>query len=261
MKGALNDALVRSAQETRPEDDRNLAKSDCSDDSEEEDFSSYQSEPVTKAYLGNITLTVDRLYRLSFKIRNPAMRTGLSKALAYTEVDPDTGVNLIEVYASLDLSHLVELFCCFGHWHTDDLKKHYLVQRLARANTRRRQQFRYWRKRRVKYEEYSKSIELTLKTPQNANIHLEREHPVIHGPPPAPSQPSTATLLNVARVRLEDEASMISTKSCLILEGDKSSEHVSIPPPPAIDPNAKEFECPYCFTICPRKFITKKAWE
>ncbi|GES64971.1 pkinase-domain-containing protein [Aspergillus terreus] len=204
---------------------------------------------------------VDRLYRLSFKIRNPAMRTGLSKALAYTEVDPDTGVNLIEVYASLDLSHLVELFCCFGHWHTDDLKQHYLVQRLARANTRRRQQFRYWRKRKVKNEEYSKSIEKTLETPQNANIHLEREDPVIHGPRPAPSQPSTATMLNVARVKLEDETSIISTKSCLILAGDKSSDHVSIPPPPAIDSNAKEFECPYCFTICPRKFIAKKAWE
>ncbi|KAG2014895.1 hypothetical protein GB937_006353 [Aspergillus fischeri] len=261
VRGALGDALVASAQETRPEDDKNIAKSDCSDDSEEEDFSSYQSEPVTKAYLGNITVTIDRLYRLSFKIRNPAMRTGLSKALEYTEVDPDTGVNLIEVYASLDLSHLVELFRCFGHRHPDDLKDHYLVQRLARANTRRRQQFRYWRKRKVKYEEYSKSTEMTLKTSQNSNIHLERERRVIHGPPSALSQPSTATMLNVARVKLEDEASIISTQSCLILAGDKSSDHISIPPPPATDSNAKEFECPYCFTICPRKFITKEAWE
>ncbi|KAK2768772.1 hypothetical protein FQN54_000628 [Arachnomyces sp. PD_36] len=261
LREAFGDSLVPSSQESAPEDDRNTAGSTCSDDSEEEDFSSYQTEPLTKTYLDNITTTIDRLYSLSFKIRNPAMRIGLSKALKYTEVDPDTGVNLIEEYASLDQSHLAELFRSFGHRSPDNLKNHYLVQRLARANTRRRQQFRYWRKRKVKYEKYPKPVEGALGNPQNLNIQMERDLRIVDGPRSAPSLPSTATALNPAQVKLEDDSSIISTTTFLIMADEKSGDHVSIPPPPAIDSDTKEFECPYCFTICPRKTITKKVWE
>jgi hypothetical protein len=61
-------------------------------------------------------------------------------------------------------------------------------------------------------KEYSKSVEMTPRTPQNVNKYLERERPIIHGPRYAPSQPSSATLLDVAQVKLEDDASIISTK-------------------------------------------------
>ncbi|KAF5862525.1 hypothetical protein ETB97_011522 [Aspergillus alliaceus] len=51
------------------------------DDSEEEDFSSYRDEPPTRACFTNNTTIMDRLYHPSFKIQNPAMQTGIFKAL------------------------------------------------------------------------------------------------------------------------------------------------------------------------------------
>jgi hypothetical protein len=238
-------------------------ESDNDDSEEEEDFSSYQKESLTKAHLNNITTTVDRLYRLSFKIRNPAMRLGLSKAMKYTEVDPDTGVNLVEVYASFDQKYLAELFRCFGHQDPEKLESHYLVQRLGRANTRRRQQFGYWRKRNVKWNEYSKSVEKTAAN-YSRTVHISHggELAVADGPQSAPSQPSTATWLDPARVKLEEDVASIATaKTFLIFEDEKGGDLVSIPPPPALDLDAKEFECPYCFMMCPRKTANKREWE
>jgi hypothetical protein len=238
-------------------------ESDDDDSEEEEDFSSYQEESLTKARLNNITTTVDRLYNLSFKIRNPAMRLGLSKAMMYTKVDPDTGVDLVEVYSSFDQKHLAEIFRSFGHQKPENLDSHYLVQRLGRANTRRRQQFGYWRKRNVKYKEYSKSVKKTV-TSYSQTVHIPHrgELPIADGPQSAPSQPSTATWLNQAQVKLEDDiASMISTKTFLIFADEKGGDLVSIPPPPLLDLDAKEFECPFCFTICPRKTAHKGDWE
>ncbi|KOS36369.1 hypothetical protein ACN38_g12893 [Penicillium nordicum] len=190
VRGALGDCTV-------PSPNISGLESDNDDSEEEEDFSSYQKESLTEARLNNITTTVDRLYSLSFKIRNPAMRLGLSKAMKYTEVDPDTGVNLVEVYASFDQKHLAELFRCFGHQDPENLENHYLVQRLGRANTRRRQQFGYWRKRKVKYKEYSKSVEKTAAN-YSQTVHASHggELSVADGPRSAPSQPSTATWLD-----------------------------------------------------------------
>ncbi|CAI7592043.1 unnamed protein product [Penicillium glandicola] len=75
------------------------------EDSDEEDLSSYQMEAPTEALFLNIVSTVDKLYRLAFKIRNPAMRFGLSKATSYSEMDPDTGRDLIKEFAILDIRH------------------------------------------------------------------------------------------------------------------------------------------------------------
>ena len=67
-----------------------------SDDSDEEEFSSYQTEPLADAYLANIISTIDRLYSLAFKIRNPTIRLVMSKAATYSEIDPETKVDLIK---------------------------------------------------------------------------------------------------------------------------------------------------------------------
>lgn len=238
-------------------------ESDSENSEEEEDFSSYQKEPLTKARLDNITTTIDRLYSLSFKLRYPAMRLGLSKAMKYTEVDPETGVNLVEVYSSFDQKHLTEIFRCFGHQNPEDLETHYLVQRLGRANTRRRQQFGYWRKRKFKYKEYSESMERTAGSYSRTVHHSHRgELPVPDGPQSAPSQPSTATWLDQTQIKLEEDlASIVSTKTFLIFADEKCGDIASIPPPPTLYLDTKEFECPYCFMICPRKIANEREWE
>ena len=232
------------------------------EDSDEEDFSSNQVEPPTEAFFVNIVSTIDRLYRLAFKIRNPAMRLGLSKAKSYSEKDPETGQDLIEEFANFDLQHIQELFRFYGYAPADCEEVNYLIKRLAKANTRRRQQFRYWKKRREKYA--------AVQRPQQAQRTFElverpsQSVPELRNMPAAPesSKPSTATWLNPQMVNVDDNASVVSSSTTIFPMSDKAGrDRVGIPPPPVVDESAKEFECPFCYTICPRKTLAKKAWE
>ena len=249
------------------EDEETSSPSDEDDDSEEEDLSSYLTDDLSRLHLTNIAATVDRLYRLSFRIRSPAMRIGLSKAIGYTEVDPDTGVDLINEYATVDQVHIVELFRSYGH--DVGVGDHFLVNRLAKANTRRRQQFRYWRKRKAKFIAYSKPNDTREEAPKDsdkndeghANILLDLN--TFNIPHPKLSLPSTATRLGPVNMNWDDDASMISTNTFVMMAGNSKDgdESVSIPAPPDVDDRVKEFECPHCFIVCPRKTLAKKSWE
>lgn len=233
------------------------------DDSEEEDFNSYQAQPLAQVYLDGAIATIDRLYRVSFKIRNPAMRIGLSKARSYREVDESTGVDLIDQYTKVDLRHLQELFSSFHQASLKDHQSHYLVQRLAKANTRRRQQFRYWRKRKAKFQRIHEPNLVNETDNAAAQGILQKGAPLdmTDTPQVAPSQPSTATKLEVTKLKLEDDRSVISTSTYAIMANDNDGDGPSIPQPPKKYSGAKEFECPYCFTMCPGKMLAKKAWK
>jgi hypothetical protein len=230
------------------------------DDSEEEDFDSYQDQSLAQVYLDGVVSLIDRLYRVSFKIRNPAMRIGFSKALTYHEVDENTGVDLIDQYKQADLSHLQELFSYYHHASPKDYENHFLVHRLAKANIHRRQQFRYWRKRKAKFERIREPI-----LDQDAQSTLQRigVHNMIDAAQIAHSQPSTATRLDVTKVDLDDDRSVISTSTHVIManDNDEDRDQPFFPEPPKKALRTKEFECPYCFTMCPNKMLAKKAWK
>jgi hypothetical protein len=115
--------------EERPDEQK------ISDGSEEEDVSSYQEKPLFELLTDNATATVDKLYRLAFKVRNPAMRFGSSRPLRYFEIDKETGVDLIGQFAVADHQYIRDLFHSYSSSHPQD---HYLIPRLAKANTRRR---------------------------------------------------------------------------------------------------------------------------
>ena len=102
---------------------------------EDEDLDSFKSEPVAEVALGNVSNVIDKLYRLSFKIRNPATRHGFSKAKDYRDVDASTGVDLIEQFALIDQSHVQEVVAHYRGIPPGDCKDDFLVCRLARANT------------------------------------------------------------------------------------------------------------------------------
>ena len=122
-----------------------------SDESSENEFSSsYQQDSISAIVLSNAKLIVDRLYKLSFKIRDPATRFGFSGARDYCEIDKETGLDLMGLYTSLDLRHVSEVFA--KHWQSprEECENHYLVQRLAKANTYRRRQFGQWQNQKLK---------------------------------------------------------------------------------------------------------------
>ncbi|KAJ5328884.1 hypothetical protein N7452_009274 [Penicillium brevicompactum] len=233
------------------------------EDSDEEDLSSYQTEPPTISFFRNIVSTIDKLYRLAFKIRNPALRFGFSKAVKYSQKDPETGRDLIEEYATFDLRHIEEIFHSFGAGHHEGNQHRYLIERLAKANTRRRQQFLYWKKRRARYEAFERP---TLK---EAVVSSTPEQPAELGTESLPaktipsiSKPSTATWLNPQKVDLDENASAMSSSSTIFsISKEQDGDQIIIPPAPTLDASVKEFECPFCFTVCPRKTTEKSSWD
>ncbi|KAB8204928.1 hypothetical protein BDV34DRAFT_196567 [Aspergillus parasiticus] len=219
-----------------------------SDDSEEDDFESSDDESITDLLLSGMAASIDKLYRLSFKIRSPAMRLGFSKALKYRALDPETGVDLMDQFRETDQRHLEQLFSSY-------------LQRLAKANTRRRQQFGYWMKRRAQFEIIPR-IEIIEKMAPDAILREPENEPYRKVPlvPITFSKPSTATHLDVSKVKLDDEASMISSSTVLHMPDEGSGDLFSIPPPPKHLLDGEEFECPYCFILCPRKMLRQEAW-
>ncbi|KAJ5908062.1 hypothetical protein N7495_000744 [Penicillium taxi] len=229
-----------------------------SDDSEDDDFESSDDESVTDLLLNSVNATIDKLYRLSFKIRNPAMRLGFSRSLKYQKVDPETGVNLIDQFRENDQRHLEQLFACYRSTSADEFETHFLVQRLAKGNTRRRQQFGYWKRRRGQFETESKTeLEPCLVPRKSENIANPNMLKVLI----ASSRPSTATHLDVSKVKLEDNTSIISSSTVVNMDVEGNGDYFYIPPPPKHLWDREEFECPYCFTLCPRKMLHQTNWQ
>lgn len=236
-----------------------------SDDESEEDLSSYQDQSPANEYLANLALAIDRLYALSFRVRNPRMRTGLSKALYYTEIDEQSGVDLIKAYWERDVHHITELFQAWRPNAEIEDGSHFLIQRLATANIHRRQQFKYWEERKAKYEYYHHAAVTQLVGENLAKANL----PTMDLPNESlsnfcleadiqPSEPSTATHLDAARLR--DTVSEVSTDISFAV-ADNTPEPLKIPAPPNIATDKPEFECPYCFTMCARTTLRSQEWR
>ncbi|KAG7007820.1 hypothetical protein G7Y79_00008g024580 [Physcia stellaris] len=122
------------------------------DSDEKEMLASYADESLSDMILARLESIIDRLYRLSFRIRNPATRLGTSKASGYCDIDDDTGIDLIEMLAEADRRHVHELLKQMSGASLDDYNDHYLVYRLSQANTLRRKQFGQWRQHKKKLE-------------------------------------------------------------------------------------------------------------
>ncbi|KAL8801035.1 MAG: hypothetical protein Q9182_004727 [Xanthomendoza sp. 2 TL-2023] len=238
--------------------------SEESEDSEDEDFGTYQDDTFLQTALGNVIDIIDKLYQLSFKIRNPVTRLGFSKAQTYQEIDKETGVDLIQRIADFDCQHVEHVFLELRKSDSvEDVHEHYLVKRLAKANTRRRQQFKHWRAHRNKIEASSKpAIDLNLQVPSSNVLALEQKQ-LLETPvsgQPAPSMPSTATRLDPAVVNLDDTTSIISTSTYARLT--RGHEHtLEIPQLPRKLRSKKEFECPYCHVLCSGRTGSSRLWK
>lgn len=81
---------------------------DSDSDSDSEDFDTYDKEPFADAALLNASRTIDRLYRVAFKIRNPANRSGFTKARNYKQIDAESGKDLMQVFHDFDVKHVKE---------------------------------------------------------------------------------------------------------------------------------------------------------
>lgn len=220
---------------------------------------------MTQTALENVNGIIDRLYRLSFKIRNPATRLGFTKALKYREIDEETGVDLIQVYAAFDRQHIEQLFLEFRKvQNPEDAKEHYLVERLAKANTRRRQQFKQWKTHRIKIKASSNTagdFDFLIPSSKTAGVaQIPVPEGVLASGQPAPSMPSTATRLDPAVVTLDDTTSIIST-STYARVSKEADFALAIPRLPKRLSLSREFECPYCHILCSGRMRNPQSWK
>ncbi|ERF72582.1 hypothetical protein EPUS_02864 [Endocarpon pusillum Z07020] len=176
--------------------------------------------------LESIAETINCLYRIATRIRNPATRILTKKVLGFKMMDRESGVDLEGEYASLDREHLREVFKDyrsadildrFGEQeispqNLDSARREpleFLAHRLAQANTLRRKQFAYWSRHRKKLDAASEAtaqgIHVQQVQPQQASQTVfsttrsfEEDRSVV------PSLPTTATTLDPAKIDLGD---------------------------------------------------------
>ena len=239
--------------------DMNQGDDESSED--EETLMSYQEESISSIVLGNIKLTIDRLYKLAFQVRNPATRMGLSKARDYREIDQDTGVDVMDFYASLDLKHMAEIAKQFWGKSQEECESHYLIQRLARANTHRRRQFGQWRRHKLKQDNAEKAITLTLENKPTAQLPAKSTNSAQSSEKKIISLPSTATKLDEDMVNLIDTSSVITSSTYTIAFKEDYETAISIPPLPKKHCSGEAFECPYCYILCSKRVSKAMAWE
>jgi hypothetical protein len=222
---------------------------------------------------------IDHLYKISVRIRAPTVHTRSLKAASYQPKDPETGIDLLSQYAIYDNIHTQELvrhlrmpYASAGEpmGENDDL-----VNRLARGVTLRRRQFKYWRRHRDKL-----GISTVQDEPQAPAAVQRPEAPHRYDtleaqpgtpgnnalPKQATSQRTGKTLLSGTEAThhhqsLDDIVDSKSVTSYAVTVKDLSGKGIDLPPPPKAADGDKDFECPYCFIICPARYGKGRPWR
>lgn len=243
--------------------------SDAYEDDFDEDYATtgdLEGQTDLDVLIEDIGDIIDRLYKISTKIRNSATRTLSPKALYFKEVDPLSGVDLFDQFADLDERHIREVLRAY---QPDNplVGASFLVKRLGQANTRRRKQFRYWRAHREKMARATAEIkqsrtnlpEIDPSRPERAKTVLGDEPRIVVSQQESPSL-TTATRLDPVKIKMDDQESIISISSYApSIQG--SDETVQFPLPTPNISKGKYFECPYCFTLCSSVYLQRKAWR
>ena len=244
---------------------------------------------------------IDRLYKLSTRIRNPPSRFGSSKALRHQKIDEESKVDLLQAIEEFDHDYVSSLFLQYrksnalenpqgvkppedkdgGDDNADnvwepirtvllqykpDLLKgteSFLVRRIARANVRRRQQFTYWKKHRDKLTHHTRIFTQHVEAPKEASpIAVHVETQPREVLIPIIAPQSITTATHLNFPQLAaKDDQSIISVSEYAPSTHYSKEIVNFPPAPKRQPNEKFFECPYCFTLCSTALLAQKAWE
>lgn len=239
--------------------------------------------------LDGIRDPINRLFKISTKIRSPSTRFGSLRAANYQQLDSDTGVDFLQAIRENDRDYVRSIFlqyqkdrACEEHesrppdkstgedgdevWepirtvlsHQRSTTDSFLVDRIAEANLRRRQQFAYWAKHRDKvYRHFY--IYTDPKT------ELKTELPPAQLPKFAPAASvTTATTVNIAQLEAIDNRSTWTISEYAPSTWQPAREMVDFPSPPKLPRNTRSdepFECPFCFILCPHEMLADKAWK
>ena len=221
---------------------------------------------------------IDNLYKISVRIRQPTIKSRSLKAASYQPKDPETGVDILSQYAIFDLQHTQELVRHLRMAHAshaqDEDHKNIIVNRLAQAVTLRRRQFKYWSRHREKLGASALLAEVqarpTVERPQelhrNDTMEAQPDLQISKVQDEAPSQRTGKTLLSGTEAThhhqsLDDIVDSKSVTSYATTVRDLTGKGIDLPPPPKAANGEKDFECPFCFIICPARYGNGRPWR
>ena len=285
LLGCVEECLLPSS----PSASSTPSDNDNGDDSDEY-LDDYEEESQLASSLESAGDIINRLYRLSTKIRDPGTRLAPTKAYNYSVVDPDTGIDLVEQWTVFDTKHIEELLWDF---RTDDSipytteddpvrdRTHrprnlddndlILLKRLAKANTLRRKQFGQWRRHRDKVNHETirarrQRHDLPSRRPGSRSITGYTAAPSDVLEPAKSSttvsRPTTATLLPAFELKDFDTAVSTTSSRTTAPHAERTEDDVAdVPPLPPRLAKERFFICPYCFLVCSKSSASPKQWR
>ena len=233
-------------------------------DSESSDSSSESSDPDSptelEMILNDIKQTISCLYKLAIVVHNPAPRDRFRKA-------EDIDTSHFELW---DSKHIGEKFPMLAS------ESPFLLQRLGKANSRRRQVFKYNKihhsKMRHGVNNFLVRAEPVLEVPHR---DLESEQQVFNpvesqdrdeaarsapsiSAPTLNTQTTATTFIETKTEEMDvDFDDALSESSSAVSENPLDEGALKIPEPPAGALDGDYFECPYCYEISRTPTITR----
>ena len=219
----------------------------------------------------DITHIISCLYKFSIAIRNPAPKDRLHK------------VALIDVsfYKNWDINHIEEKFSQVDPQDNFKVAK-YLVERLGKANTRRRQLLKYYKAHHTTISRYiddplppGSALEKNELTNALKSVAQTMGGDSVRAPEKASDRERAATVYTTTKS--QTTVSTIKVEIAQVVEIEQGDEdrlsqtsyatsinrtmRTRVPPPPDEDAayEGKEFECPYCFKII--KVRSRQDWK
>ncbi|KAH7141974.1 hypothetical protein EDB81DRAFT_723219, partial [Dactylonectria macrodidyma] len=266
-------------------------------DSDDNSSSKVEDGINTRTELGQNTFAimqiVSDLFKLSFKIRNPATRSSgqsvlkplLFKQPVYVDVDDTTTVDLLACFGVFDRGHVQEAFRelrCSVHRRPrlEDMsptESHgFLIDRWSKSLTNRRRYFAYW-------ENHARKLakEDMEKAPDQADSKNPGWVEAQPSPKPMPAADLAAALMTPAAAatslagktilsgtegstyerKLDDEVDTNSVVSYASTTYDIDGTVADLPRAPPVRPPQTEFQCPYCWVTCPAHHAKGKSWR
>ncbi|EXJ84053.1 hypothetical protein A1O3_04720 [Capronia epimyces CBS 606.96] len=201
---------------SHPTEDVDNVKSDDDDDddddSDDDSWDGFDDETLAQAAFKSVVDSIDRLFKLAMKVRDPATRTGFSRGYQYEQVDSESGVGLFESFQTqhIDEQHIHDLLRSYPYPSKPDDKgkqidkyNSYLVKRLAEANNKRRRLFAYWRHHKLNQVRHAE----TVKERMMRQVQLGEGVAVMPPSTSARSKPTTATHRDYSKINIDDTRS------------------------------------------------------
>lgn len=266
-------------------DRHQLQVQDSADTDEERSESSISLESHCDIILQSTSDVLHKLFKLAHMIRDPRNRIVSHRASTFTDVDEDSGKDLIQEFEHYDKQHISNLLSAhhiefLQANHNIDFRKEtidafdippthrYLTSRLAKANTRRRQEFLYQRSHRTKLESRTATALDVEPTPAQAGARRSEVGaiPLKQGPPQVSTEHSVTTASklppHLTSNRMETEPLSDRRSDYTASRYTASGVVHEFPPPPNLDKSGQQagfFSCPYCLTSCPARLAEPGA--